>query len=185
MNYKISIKIFVIAIFIIIGGYFISKKYFSPREYISQGSAGKINFPQLTLYHPASWTVTEDANIQKGADKIVFKKSNFTLTLDQSLLAGPGDCQFKDSPKSLAPSRDLTGAKYVELDSQFGHLRYFVIPTDSVTSNTTYGFCLRKEGTQNEYGTPSIGYISIEINGSDNAELFQEALTIIKNIKPI
>lgn len=165
------------------------KLIFNAKKYTTKGYAKKIGFSKLTFSYPVGWKVTEEASLEKSFDKIQITKNNYSIHIDQLLLVGGGDCKFNDSPNLPGPSMDLSKVEYKEMDSNFGHLRYFRFPSESGSPTNSYSFCMKDQkrsvSNNNFYSPPDIGYISLDVPDTQNILIFQEALNIIRSIKKI
>ena len=162
------------------------------KEYITKGNASKIDFPKLSFNYLSDWMVTEKARPGDSVDNTTVTKNGYIVHINQELVTGPGVCYFKDSPTMSElniPGTDLQTVDYTEIDSSFGHLRYFRFPSvDNGLPTNSYGFCV-KDTTNHSvnrdvYIVPALGYVSLDVPSSGNNTIFQEALNVVKSIRP-
>ncbi len=165
--------------------------------YTTKGDAIKLGFPKVIFNYPAGWTVNEDTNSSDSnkpvLDNVAIVKNNYAIYLSQELVTGAGACYFKDSPTIAelnSPGVDLRTVDYVEIDSNFGHLRYFKWPIQSTATVNSYGFCekdIKRSVTmgKNVYVVPVVGYLSLNTPTKQDDATFQEALNIVKSMKPL
>lgn len=199
---QILIPLIIIAVIAFSGWYFLttqkaqvknisqSTSTSAVKEYTTQGGAIKIDFPKLSFSYPTGWLVNEDST--QGHDNITLTKNGYMIKLNQELRTGAGNCYFKDSPTMTelnSPGTDLQTVSYTEMDSNFGHLRYFRWIADNGTLENSYGFCertnQRSPSGKDIYSVTSIGYLSLDIPTTQDTTTFVEALNIVKSIKPL
>lgn len=185
-------KIKILVIFVLIAGlsyFYITKNNFSKptptktSEYISKGFATKVDFPKVSFVYPEGWTVSEDAS-QGGKngiyDNISVTKGQYTLLIEQALFTGGSICNFKDENPPKSDIHDLSKVKFYDLDTNFGHVKYFTTPYEEDKTKNIYIVC-QKSGE--EYIFPKIGYISMTLPLNYNKIDAQELFDIIKSIK--
>lgn len=154
------------------------------KTYMTKGYATKIGFPRLIFSYPSDWNVNEDTSMngdKRQYDNIAITRDNYIVTINQELTAGASICQFDDMLESIGPSVDLSDVTYFEINSSLGNTRYFLNPLNEDKTINIYSFCIHEDGL---YMFPRSGQITIETPVNKNAAIFEQALNIVRSIKP-